>query len=164
MKEFSHPGTTQKSTVDINRALENTVTVSRNTWKHIAKLEVKLDPKLPKVNCHPGEMNQVFLNLIINAAHAIDESGKPKPGKITVETLNFGDFVEVCFSDNGTGVPDAIKDRIFDPFFTTKDVGKGTGQGLAICYDVVVLKHGGQILVGGSNGEGAVFTIRLPVA
>jgi signal transduction histidine kinase/HAMP domain-containing protein len=164
MKEFSHPGTTQKSVVDLNRALENTVTVSRNTWKHIANMEARLDPKLPRVNCHPGEMNQVFLNLIINAAHAIDESGKPRPGKIIVETFNLGDFVEVRFSDNGTGVPDAIKDRIFDPFFTTKDLGKGTGQGLAICYDVVVVKHGGQILVGDSNGEGAVFTIRLPVA
>lgn len=164
MKEFSHPGTTQKSVVDLNRALENTVTVSRNTWKHIADLETRLDPKLPRVNCHPGEMNQVFLNLIINAAHAIDESGRLKPGKITVETLSLGDFVEVRISDSGTGVPDDIKDRIFDPFFTTKDVGKGTGQGLAICYDVVVVKHGGQIIVGDSKEEGAEFTIRLPVA
>ena len=163
MKEFSHPGTTQKSAVNINSALDSTLVVSRNTWKHAAELETRFDPALPLVNCHPGEMNQVFLNLIINAAHAIEDSGKPLPGTIVVETALRGDFVEISVSDSGTGIADDIRERIFDPFFTTKEVGKGTGQGLAICYDVVVTKHGGEILVGGTVGQGAVFTIRLPV-
>ncbi|OAN46675.1 hypothetical protein A6A04_06110 [Paramagnetospirillum marisnigri] len=163
MKEFSHPGTSQKSAVDINRALDSTLVVSRNSWKHSASVETRFDPALPLVNCHPGEMNQVFLNLIVNAAHAIEASDKPLPGTIVVETAARGDVVEISIADSGTGIADDIKDRIFDPFFTTKEVGKGTGQGLAICYDVVVTKHGGEIVVGGKPGEGAVFTIRLPV-
>ncbi|ARJ64783.1 hypothetical protein WV31_03380 [Magnetospirillum sp. ME-1] len=163
MKEFSHPGTTQKTAADINRALENTLVVCRNTWKHVARMETRFDPALPLVNCHPGEMNQVFLNLLVNAAHAIEESGKPLPGTITAETALCGDWVEIRISDTGTGISEDIAHHIFDPFFTTKEVGKGTGQGLAICYDVVVNKHGGQILVGGEQGHGAIFTIRIPV-
>ncbi|KIL97133.1 Signal transduction histidine kinase HoxJ (hydrogenase regulation) [Paramagnetospirillum magnetotacticum MS-1] len=164
MKEFSHPGTTQKSAVDINHALDTTLVVCRNTWKHVAGVETRFDSALPLVNCHPGEMNQVFLNLIVNAAHAIESSGKPRPGTISVETRLSGDWAEIRISDTGTGISDDIAPHIFDPFFTTKEVGKGTGQGLAICYDVVVNKHGGQILVGGTPGEGAVFTVRIPVA
>lgn len=163
MKEFSHPGTSQKTAADINRALDSTLVVCRNTWKHVAHMETRFDPALPLVNCHPGEMNQVFLNLIVNAAHAIEESGKPLPGTITAETALCGDWAEIRISDTGTGISDEIAQHIFDPFFTTKDVGKGTGQGLAICYDVVVNKHGGQIAVGGKPGEGAVFTVRIPV-
>ena len=164
MKEFSHPGTTQKSAADINRALDSTLMVCRNTWKHVAQVETRFDPALPLVNCHPGEMNQVFLNLIVNAAHAIEDSGKPPPGTIIVETALCEDWAEIRVSDSGTGISDEIAQHIFDHFFTTKDVGKGTGQGLAICYDVVVNKHGGQILVGGKPGEGAIFTVRIPVA
>lgn len=164
MKEFSHPGTTQKSAVDLNRALDSTLVVCRNTWKHVAQVETRFDPMLPLVNCHPGEMNQVFLNLIVNAAHAVEDAGKPLPGTIVVETALCGDWVEIRVSDSGTGIAEDIAQHIFDPFFTTKDVGKGTGQGLAICYDVVVNKHGGQILVGGKPGEGAIFTVRIPVA
>ncbi|MBI3445399.1 MAG: hypothetical protein HY055_08540 [Magnetospirillum sp.] len=163
MKEFSHPGSTQKSAVDINRALDSTLTVSRSTWKHIAQVVTQFDPVLPMVYCHPGEMNQVFLNLIVNAAHAIEESGKPLPGTIRVSTRAEGDWVEIEVADSGTGIPEQIRERIFDPFFTTKVVGKGTGQGLSICYDVAVAKHGGQILVGGRPGEGAIFTLRLPI-
>lgn len=163
MKEFSHPGTSQKSAVDINRALDSTLMVCRNTWKHVAQVETRFDPALPLVNCHPGEMNQVFLNLIVNAAHAVEESGKPQPGAIIVETALCGDWVEIRISDTGTGISDDIIEHIFDPFFTTKEVGKGTGQGLAIGYDVVVTKHGGQILIGGKPGEGVVFTVRIPV-
>lgn len=163
MKEFSHPGTTQKSAVDVNRALESTLTVSRSTWKHVASVETDFDGALPLVHCHPGEMNQVFLNLVVNAAHAIEGSGKPLPGAIRISTRRVGEWAEIEVADSGTGVPEAIRRRIFDPFFTTKAVGKGTGQGLAICYDVVVVKHHGQIAVGGEPGQGAVFTIRLPL-
>jgi len=163
MKEFSHPGTSGKTATDINRALENTLTVTRNTWKHFAEIERAFDPGLPPVSCHTGEMNQVFLNLIVNAAQALETSGKPLPGRISIATRVDGNWVEIRVSDSGNGVPKAIREHIFDPFFTTKAVGKGTGQGLAICRDVVVSKHGGSIEVGGEEGAGAVFTVRLPV-
>jgi PAS domain S-box-containing protein len=164
MKEFSHPGTGTKTMTDINRALENTLVVSRNTWKHVAELVWNPDQDLPQVACLPGEMNQVFLNIVVNAAHAIEGSGKKLPGKITVSTAKSLDgFVEIRIADTGTGVPEAIREKIFDPFFTTKGVGKGTGQGLAISRDVVVTKHGGQLLLEGKEGEGAMFVIRLPI-
>jgi PAS domain S-box-containing protein len=164
MKEFSHPGTGTKTMTDINRALENTLVVSRNTWKHVAELIFQPDPELPQVACFPGEMNQVFLNIVVNAAHAIEGSGKKLPGKLTVTTAKLDDaFVEIRIADTGTGVPESIRDKIFDPFFTTKGVGKGTGQGLAISRDVVVTKHGGQLLLEGKEGEGAIFIIRLPI-
>ncbi|MDR3439772.1 ATP-binding protein [Telmatospirillum sp.] len=164
MKEFSHPGTTSKTITDINRSLESTLTVSHNLWKHVANVEQRFDPSLPQILCHAGEMNQVFLNLIVNAAHSIETSGKPLPGSIVIETGHDAGFVSIRVSDNGTGVPQAIRSRIFDLFFTTKEVGKGTGQGLAICRDVVVDKHGGTISVDGEEGVGAIFTIRLPIA
>jgi signal transduction histidine kinase len=163
MKEFSHPGTKAKTMTDINRALDSTLMVSRNVWKKVAEVEKDFDPSLPPVLCHAGEMNQVYLNLIVNAAQAIEASGKAFPGRITVSTRQDGDTVTVCVADTGTGVPQALLDKIFDPFFTTKDVGKGTGQGLAICRDVVVVKHGGSLTVGGNEGAGAIFTVRLPV-
>jgi len=163
MKEFSHPGTSAKTATDINRALESTLTVCRNNWKHVAEIERDFDTSLPPVNCHAGEINQVFLNLILNAAQAIESAGKPLPGTITISTRRDGDWVEIRVADSGTGIPPAIRDRLFDPFFTTKPVGKGTGQGLAICRDVVTVKHGGTIEAGGEPGHGAVFTIRLPL-
>ncbi|MBI5120066.1 MAG: PAS-domain containing protein [Rhodospirillales bacterium] len=163
MKEFSHPGSTVKAMSDINRAIENTLTVSRNQWKMVADVVKEFDPALPAVNCNIGEMNQVFLNLIVNAAQAIEGSGKSLPGTITVTTRQSGKWVTVSVADNGTGMTDAVKDKLFDPFFTTKDVGKGTGQGLAICRDVVVTKHRGRIEIGGIPGEGAIFTIWLPL-
>jgi len=163
MKEFSHPGTSAKTATDINRALESTLTVCRNNWKHVATIERDFDTSLPPVSCHAGEINQVFLNLILNAAQAIESSGKPLPGQIVLSTRRDGDWAEIRVADTGSGIPPAILDRLFDPFFTTKPVGKGTGQGLAICRDVVMVKHGGTIEAGGTPGEGAVFTIRLPL-
>lgn len=163
MKEFSHPGTTAQSATDLNRAIESTLTVCRNTWKHVAEVVRQLDDNLPLVVCYAGEMNQVFLNLIVNAAHAIEECGKPLPGTIRIATRQRGDWVEISIADSGNGVPDSIAEKIFDPFFTTKAVGKGTGQGLAICRDVVTVKHGGQITLDSIEGGGATFTIRLPL-
>ncbi|MDR3436851.1 ATP-binding protein [Telmatospirillum sp.] len=163
MREFSHPGSSSRTATDLNRSIENILTVSHNAWKHSAEVERDLDPLLPQVTCHAGEINQVFLNLILNAAQAIETSGKKGPGKITITTRQDGDYVEILVADSGAGVPMAIRDRIFDPFFTTKPVGKGTGQGLAICRDVVVVKHGGTLTVGGVEGEGAVFVVRLPI-
>jgi len=163
MKEFSHPGSTAKTLVDLNRALDTTLTVTSNVWKHAAAIERDYDPALPQVPCLAGEMNQVFLNLIVNAVHAIEGSGKPLPGTIRIATRQKDGHAEVIIEDSGTGIPQAVREKIFDPFFTTKEVGKGTGQGLAICQDLIVVKHGGTIEVGGAEGVGAVFTIRLPL-
>ena len=163
MKEFSHPGSSDKVINNINRALESTLMVCRNTWKQVSEVETHFDPDLPQILCFASELNQVFLNLIINATHAIEEAGKPGLGRITITTRTSKDWLEVEVKDTGTGVPDAIRDRIFDPFFTTKPVGKGTGQGLAICRDVVVNKHGGRLDIESVSGEGATFTVRLPI-
>jgi signal transduction histidine kinase len=162
MKEFSHPGTTEMSNTDINKALESTLTVSQNEWKMVAEIETRLAPDLPAVLCFASEVNQVFLNLILNAAQAIQGSGKKLPGRILIESFEDQGAVVVRFTDNGPGIPEDLRERIFDPFFTTKPVGQGTGQGLAISRDVIEAKHGGRIEVGGNVGEGTVFTVRLP--
>jgi PAS domain S-box-containing protein len=163
MKEFSHPGDREKTEEDLNRAILNTVAVSRNEWKHSAQLETNLAPDLPRVQCLAGEMNQVLLNLIVNAAHAIAEADRGGAGKITVTTLLSGQSVEIIVEDNGIGMTEQVRQQIFDPFFTTKRVGKGTGQGLAICRDVVVSKHGGKLSVESILGEGSRFTVTLPI-
>jgi signal transduction histidine kinase len=166
MKEFSHPGGEDKEAVDINKAIENALIVARNEWKYVAEAVTDLDPSLPLVTCHPGEINQVLLNLIVNAAHAIgDKSGRDgdKKGTITVSTRSEANGVEVRICDTGGGIPEAIRDRIFDPFFTTKPVGKGTGQGLTIAHAVVVNKHGGTITFESVVGQGTTFIIRLPL-
>ena len=163
MKEFSHPGEHDKVITDINRALENTLTVCRNEWKHVAEAMVELDPNLPRVSCLAGEMNQVFLNLIVNAAHAIAAKGGGAPGTIRVATRRYQDMVEVAIADDGVGIKPEDRDRVFEPFFTTKEVGKGTGQGLAICHDVVVAKHSGQLFFESERGKGTTFFVRLPL-
>ncbi len=165
MKEFSHPGAKGKSMVDLNKALANTATVARNEWKYVADLKLELDPGLPPVPCLPGEMNQVFLNLIVNAAHAIGSKvGKTgEKGLITIITRSRGEMVEICVDDSGCGIPDSIKSRIFEPFFTTKAVGKGTGQGLSIARGIIVNKHGGELFFQSEQGKGTSFFIRLPV-
>ncbi|HLN24904.1 MAG TPA: PAS domain S-box protein [Patescibacteria group bacterium] len=164
MKEFSHPGSTAKVATDINRAINSTVIVSTNEWKQVARLETKLDPDLPPILCFAADVNQVLLNLIVNASHAIESAGVPPLGTITVSTRRDGDFVEIRVADTGPGVPFGIRDKIFDPFFTTKEVGKGTGQGLAISFDVIVNKHGGKIyLDDNATDGGATFVVRLPI-
>lgn len=166
MKEFSHPTVDERKPMDLNQAIESTVTVARNEWKYVADLDLDFDTSLPPVPCFPGEMNQVILNLIVNAAHAIAETPVVKAGgrgKITVRTRQLRDQVEIQIQDSGSGIPEAIRDRIFDPFFTTKEVGKGTGQGLFIAHRVVVDKHGGQILFDTHLGVGTTFKILLPL-
>ena len=168
MKEFSHPGRNEKQLANINKAIESTVTVARNEWKYVADLETDLDSELPSVPCYIGEFNQVILNMIINAAHAIEEKvgdGVNGKGKITISTgLCEPDCVEVRISDTGAGIPDEFKDRVFDLFFTTKEVGKGTGQGLAIAHNVIVDKHKGKIDFKSERGKGTTFIIQLPLA
>jgi PAS domain S-box-containing protein len=166
MKEFSHPGSTEKTVIDINSAIENTVAVARNEWKYVADMKMDLDPALPSVPCLPGEFNQVILNMIVNSAHAIAEKagdGSEQKGTIDISTSVQGDFVAIRISDSGNGIREDIRSRIFDPFFTTKDVGKGTGQGLAISHSVIVKKHGGTIDFESKSGEGTTFVIRLPI-
>jgi signal transduction histidine kinase len=167
MKEFSHPGTREMAPADLNRLLETTITIARNEWKYAAEMETELDPDLRQVPCLCDEMGQVFLNLIINASHAIAERFGDRPegekGTIRIATRGREDMVEIRISDDGPGIPDEIRKRIFDPFFTTKEVGKGTGQGLAIARDVIVNKHSGSIEVESVAGNGTTFIITLPL-
>jgi signal transduction histidine kinase len=149
----------------LNHAIDSTITVSRNEWKYVAELETDFDPALPLINCLPGELSQVILNLIVNAAHAIADvvrEGGLEKGKITVQTKTLTDWAEILIHDTGAGIPEEIRTRIFDPFFTTKGIGKGTGQGLAIARSVVVDKHGGTIHFETEMGRGTTFIIRLP--
>lgn len=166
MKEFSHPASDEKTPTDLNKAINTTITVASNEWKYVADVDTQLDDSLPAVPCLPGEIYQVLLNLIVNAAHAIEDAlggCSESKGKISVGTSVTDSCAVIRVADTGTGVPEGIRERVFDPFFTTKDVGKGTGQGLAIAYNVVVNKHGGRIDLGSADGGGAVFTISLPL-
>ncbi|MCA9664220.1 MAG: response regulator [Myxococcales bacterium] len=164
MKEFGHPDNGNKTEVDLNQLLRTTLEVSRNEYKYVADVELELGD-LPPVSCLRSEMSQVFLNLIVNAAHAIEDvvSGTEERGTITVRSGVEGDDVVVTVGDTGAGIPDAIRQRVFDPFFTTKEVGKGTGQGLAIARSVVVDKHGGKLSLAPSRaGGGTVFSVSIP--
>ena len=166
IKEFSHPGSAEKKGVDLNKAIETTITVAKNEWKYVADLEAELDPELGLVPCLSGELNQVVLNLIVNAAHAIaDRLGEnsAEKGKITIATRRNNPWAEIDIQDSGQGIPAEIRSRIFEPFFTTKEVGKGTGQGLALAHSVVVNLHRGQIWFDSEVGVGTTFHIRIPL-
>lgn len=165
MKSFSHPGSHEKTVANVNESINNTINVARNEWKYLADLETDLDDSLPDVLCFPGELNQVILNMIVNAAHAIEDKHGPQKGKglIKIGTAAKDGFVEIHIEDNGAGIPDHVVKKIFDPFFTTKEVGKGSGQGLSIAYNVIYEKHGGSISVDSVPGEGTTFVIKLPL-
>jgi PAS domain S-box-containing protein len=167
MKEFAHPGPENMTPTDLNRAIQNTVTVARNEWKYVAEMEMNLDSGLPLVPCVIGEMNQVVLNLIVNAAQAIGEKAKKagtnEKGTITVSTKLVDKQAEIRISDTGIGIPASMGSRVFDPFFTTKAPGKGTGQGLAIAYRIITDKHRGTITYTSQEGRGTTFFIRLPL-
>ncbi len=168
MREFTHPGEEEMAPTDLNRALTSTATVTRNRWKEAAELELELDPYLPEVECFGAAMNQVFVNLIVNAADAIgerledDPSGPP--GAITVRTISSDQSVQIEVIDNGAGMPEEVQRRVFDPFFTTKEVGKGTGQGLSLSHAIVTQKHRGQLAVESIPGEGTTMRVTLPVS
>ncbi len=166
MKDFSHPGSGVQEPVDLNKAIQSTVTIARNEWKYVSDLETDLDPELPLVKCYAGDLNQVILNLVVNAAHAIGEVVKDEPGKkgkITITTKKAGEWAEIRVRDTGTGIPEEIREKIFEPFFTTKPVGKGTGQGLSLVYSVIKGKHGGEIDLESEVGEGTTFILRIPL-
>lgn len=164
MKNFAHPGDGKKIAVDINKALENTILVSKNEWKYVAEVVEDFDP-IPAVQCLPGDVNQVFLNILVNASHAIGDvvgiSGDK--GTITIATRADEEQVHISFTDTGGGIPPEFRSKIFDPFFTTKEVGRGTGQGLAIVHDIVVKRHGGTVDLQSEMGKGTTFTISLPI-
>jgi PAS domain S-box-containing protein len=166
MKIFAHPGGIEKEPVDINREIEKTITITRNEWKYVARLLTDFDSTLPAIPCHRAEFNQVILNLIVNAAHAIEDlNGKnsPEKGTITISTGRDGNWAEIRISDTGVGIPEAVRHRIFDLFFTTKEPGRGTGQGLAIAHSVIVEKHKGTIKLQTREGQGTSFILRLPI-
>ncbi len=166
MKSFAHPGSTEKKPADLNRNIQDTVTVCRNVWKYVADLECDFDAKLGSYNCLIAEINQVILNLIINAADAISDTlGSPPNGKgvIKVTTKLLENQIEIRVSDTGSGIPKNVQARVFEPFFTTKPSGRGSGQGLAIAHNVIVDKHGGKISFVSEQGKGTVFIIVLPL-
>jgi PAS domain S-box-containing protein len=165
MRYFSHPGSDVKENGNLNLIIKNALSLSRNEWKHVAEVKTDLAEDLPVIECYPSDLSQVILNLIINSVHAIKDVIKDEPtgkGKISISSRLLDDSVEVRISDSGTGIPEDIRGKIFDPFFTTKDVGMGTGQGLAICFTVIVKKHGGILEFESEIGRGTTFIIRLP--
>jgi two-component system, NtrC family, sensor kinase len=166
MKDFSHPGSDEKTTVDINKILESTFTVCRNEWKYVAEMETDFTQDLPLIPCFSGEISQAFLNIIVNGAHAISdvtEGGSKGKGKISIRTNRTeNNSVQIRISDTGGGIPQEIQGQVFDPFFTTKARGKGTGQGLAIARRVVIDKHQGNLFFETEKGRGTTFVIELP--
>ena len=166
IKEFAHPGSEEKQAIDLNRAVENTVTLARNEWKYVADMVTDFAPHLPLVQCRPSDINQVVLNLVVNAAQAIGEAlgaGPQHKGTIRVSTRRDGPWAEIAVCDTGRGIPEEIHSKIFNPFFTTKEIGKGTGQGLAIAHSLVVEKHGGTISFDTELKRGTTFYVRLPI-
>ncbi|MDP3480286.1 MAG: response regulator [Desulfoprunum sp.] len=166
MKDFSHPGDEEKTPANINTILQTTATICRNEWKYVAELETDLAADLPLVLCYAAEIGQVFLNIIVNGAHAIEEfteNGKRGLGEITLRTSQVGNSVHIRIQDTGGGIPPEIQDRVFESFFTTKKRGKGTGQGLAIAHRVVVDRHQGTLSFEAEKGVGTTFIIELPL-
>jgi signal transduction histidine kinase len=164
MKELAHPGEGAKASTDINALIETAVTITRNAHKTVAEIEKDLGD-IPNALTYKNELCQVFINLIVNAAHAIEtarESG-PVAGRIVVRTRQENGSILICISDNGCGIPPAALEKVFDPFFTTKAVGKGTGQGLALARTAIIDKHGGEIDVDSAVGSGTTFKITLPL-
>ena len=164
LKEFVHPGEKEKKPADINAAIKRALTLTGSEWKKVAEVETDLAPDLPLVDCVINEINQVLVNMIVNAAQAIEEKGlKDVKGKIKIATKLSEEKVQITIADTGKGIADDVLNRIFDPFFTTKPIGKGTGQGLTISYDIIVNRHQGHIEVESVENQGTVFTITLPV-
>jgi two-component system, NtrC family, sensor kinase len=162
MKDFAHPDMGEFIPTDINQALKNTLIVASNEYKYVGTVTLAAGD-LPSLRCRASSINQVILNLIVNAAHALaDQQHTTATGRIDVKTRVENDWVVISIADNGCGIPEHIGERIFDPFFTSKEVGRGTGQGLAIARSIVVDQHGGRILVDSKVGQGTTFEVWLP--
>ena len=164
MKQFAHPDQVEMTQVDLNEAIQTTLVIARNEYKFVADIETSL-ADLPPIACHLGEINQAVLNIVVNSAHAIADAveGTDRRGLISIKTWLDGGAVFISIRDTGRGIPAAVRDQIFDPFFTTKEVGRGTGQGLAIARSAIVEKHGGDLRFESEPGHGTTFFIRLPI-
>jgi PAS domain S-box-containing protein len=165
MKQYSNLNLEEKKAADINKTLENAQIITRNEWKYHAEIINQFDTELPFCECYEPELNQVFMNLIVNAAHATKDAVDQKlieKGIITIKTSHEEGIIFVAVSDNGTGIPEKIRDKVYDPFFTTKDVGKGTGQGLSIAHKAIVDRHGGKIRFETEENKGTTFYIEIP--
>lgn len=164
MKSFAHPGQVERAPADLNSAIDTTLVVARNEYRYVADVDTRFGA-LPSIYCNIGDINQVVLNLVVNAAHAIQakvgDSGER--GKITITTEVVGPMAVIRVEDTGTGIPAGIRARVFDPFFTTKEVGKGTGQGLSLAHNVVVVRHGGRLRFETVEGQGTTFIVELPI-
>lgn len=167
LREFSHPHNAESAPQDLHRAIETTIAVARHEWKYVAEVRCEFDPEMPLVPCVLDQINQVVLNLVVNAAHAISErqtaESSEKLGTIVVRTRRAGHWAEIEVEDNGSGIPDAVRPHIFELFFTTKEAGKGTGQGLAMVRNIVVKQHLGTIGFETKWGKGTLFRVRLPL-
>jgi signal transduction histidine kinase len=167
LKEFAHPDTSALEAADVNLTISRALILSRGVTKHVARVESQLGD-LPLIPCQPGLLGQVFLNLVVNAAHAIEDkwkkTGDTQPGLITVTSALVGERVVVKIGDSGCGIPQAVRERIFEPFFTTKEVGRGSGQGLPLVRSVIVERHGGEVGFETEVGVGTTFIISLPIA
>ena len=161
MRAFSHPGQVDQAGADLNEALRATLTVARHRVSPVADVQLQL-AALPLVRCNVTDLSQAFLNLVVNAVDAIEETGQR--GTIAAATSVDGEHVTVSISDTGAGIPEGVLPKIFDPFFTTKEVGGGSGQGLALVRAIVQEGHQGTVVVDSHPGSGSTFTVRLPVA
>lgn len=163
MKTFSHIEPNQnKQTINVHEAINAALTISRNSYKYIATVETVFSDEVGFIECYPNQLNQVFLNLIINAAHAIEEK-QAGMGLIKIATRRLDGAIEISIQDNGVGIPEQNKEKIFNLFFTTKPVGKGTGQGLSLAHSIVVEKHRGKLFLESEAGKGTTFHIQLPI-
>ena len=165
MKDFTHPDGNSPESVDLNTILKNAKTITKNEWKYVSEFELEFEEEILNISCMPGSLLQVFINMIVNSAHAIEERKAKEDfqGLIKIETQSIDNNAIVTISDNGIGIPKEIIDNVFDPFFTTKEVGKGTGQGLAITHGIITSKHGGNIKLESNHGQGTTITLTIPI-
>ena len=161
MRSLVHSGTRTRVCTDVNDAIQNAILMTRGTWKNCLEMHTQLDENLPQIMCYEGELNQVLINLIVNATHAIEETSKY--GTINIRSFIYKNSIGIQIQDSGTGIPIEIQHRIFDPFFSSKDVGKGTGQGLAFAHSSIVERSAGALFFETAEGEGTTFHIYLPI-
>jgi len=168
LKEFCHPGSDEAEALDVNHLVRSATTVTRNAWRYQAELVLELSEDLPTVVGYPQALGQVLINLIVNAADAIESRASGVPGgyvgRLAIRSRCRGDILELEVEDNGAGIPEAIRQKVMEPFFTTKAMGKGTGQGLALAYSTIVTQHSGKLFFSSEVGRGTTFFIQLPRA
>ena len=162
VRMFAHPGTINFSPQSPAKLVETAVSVARNSWKQVADLTTEIQPNLPMISCQGSDIDQVLLALLLNAVDAIESKSSTGRGKIKIAVRRIGRDIEFSVTDDGCGIPENIRHLIWDLFFTTKEPSKGTGQGLAICHNIVVVKHGGIIDCESILGKGTRFFFTLP--